>query len=62
MARPTPALLCASIPTITFSIAVMFANSRMFWNVRPIPCSVATCGGLPVMSASAKTTRPALGL
>ena len=40
MARPTPALLWASTPTITFSSAVMFGKRRMFWKVRPIPSRV----------------------
>ena len=28
------------IPTSTFSSAVMFWKSRMFWNVRPMPRAV----------------------
>ena len=35
------------MPTSTFSSAVMFWNSRMFWNVRPMPRCVILCGGLP---------------
>ncbi len=31
-------------PTITFSSAVMFANSRMFWNVRAIPARTTARG------------------
>ncbi len=50
------------MPTSTFSSAVMFLNSRMFWNVRPIPRCVNACGGLPVRSSPPKMTRPAVGL
>ena len=32
------------IPTRTFSSAVMFWNSRMFWNVRPIPAATTSFG------------------
>jgi hypothetical protein len=28
------------MPTSTFSIAVMLAKSRMFWNVRQMPSAV----------------------
>ena len=35
-------VLC--MPTRTFSSAVMFANSRMFWNVRPIPAWTMSLG------------------
>jgi hypothetical protein len=34
----------------------------MFWNVRPMPRAVIACGGLPVMSAPSKTTRPAVAV
>ncbi len=50
------------MPTRTFSSAVMSWNSRMFWNVRPMPRSVTACGGLPVMSVPSKTTVPCVGL
>ena len=50
------------MPTSTFSSAVMFLKSRMFWKVRPIPCWVNACGGFPVRSRPAKSTRPAVGL
>ena len=40
----------------------MFWNRRMFWNVRPMPRCVNVCGGFPVRSSPAKTTRPAVGL
>jgi len=32
------------IPTRTFSSAVMFWKSRMFWNVRPIPADTMSFG------------------
>ena len=32
------------MPTRTFSSAVMFWNSRMFWNVRPSPASTMSFG------------------
>ncbi len=32
------------MPTITFSRAVMLANSRMFWNVRPMPSATISLG------------------
>ena len=35
------------MPTSTFSSAVICENSRMFWNVRPIPSFVIACGGWP---------------
>ena len=50
------------MPTSVFSSAVMFWKSRMFWNVRPMPRSVITCGGLAVTSWPSKTIRPAVGL
>ena len=50
------------MPTSTFSSAVMFWNSRMFWKVRPMPRCVKACGGLPVMSSPTNTTLPAVGL
>ena len=50
------------MPTSTFSSAVMFWNSRMFWKVRPMPRCVNVCGGFPVRSSPAKKTRPTVGL
>ena len=32
------------MPTRTLSIADIVPNSRMFWNVRPIPSAVTWCG------------------
>ena len=37
-------------PTITFSIAVIDANRRMFWNVRATPSFVMMSGRVPVTS------------
>ena len=37
-------------------------KERMFWNVLPMPRSVAVCGGEPAMSLPSKTTRPEVGL
>ena len=31
-------------PTMTFSSAVMFGNSRMFWKVRAMPALATRCG------------------
>ena len=33
-------------PTITFSSAVMSANSRMFWKVRAMPALATSCTAL----------------
>ena len=52
----------ASAPTITFSSAVMFGNSRMFWNVRAMPrCGDlgAACG--PASDCPSKRTSPSVG-
>ena len=49
-------------PTITFSTAVIVANSRMFWNVRATPSAVILSGRMPVMSLPSKVMRPAVGL
>ena len=62
MLRRIPPLRRECIPTSTFSRAVMFWKSRMFWKVRPTPRSVIACGGLPVTSSPSKTIRPAVGL
>ena len=50
------------MPTSTFSSEVMCWNSRMFWNVRPIPRSVIACGGFAVTSSPSKTIVPPVGL
>ena len=47
---------------MTFSAAVMFWKSRMFWNVRAMPSRVIWCGGLPDITVPEKMTRPRVGL
>ena len=32
------------MPTLTLSSADIVPNSRMFWNVRPMPSAVTSCG------------------
>jgi hypothetical protein len=48
-------------PTITFSVAVMVANRRMFWNVRATPSFMITSGRPRVMSLPSKLIRPTVG-
>ena len=50
------------MPTRTFSSAVMYSKSRMFWKVRPTPSFVIGCGGLSVMSVPSKSISPDVGL
>ena len=45
------------IPTWTFSNAVMFAKSRMFWNVRPIPAFTMSFGRELRKTPAAESTR-----
>ena len=40
----TPACVRTWRPTITFSIAVISPNRRMFWNVRAMPAFATSCG------------------
>ena len=47
---------------MTFSSAVMFWKSRMFWNVRAIPRRVMRCGGRPEITVPSNTMRPDVGL
>ena len=49
------------MPTSTFSTAVICANSRMFWNVRPIPSATIACGGFPTTSVPSNTIDPDVG-
>ena len=44
-----PACIRECSPIITFSIAVMVENRRMFWNVRAIPAFMTMSGRAPVM-------------
>ena len=57
-----PASRRACWPTITFSTAVIVANSRMFWKVRAIPAARMRSGRSAVMSRPLKVTQPPLGL
>ena len=50
------------IPTSTFSSAVIWWNSRMFWNVRPMPSAVIACGGMLTTSVPSNTIEPDVGL
>ena len=52
-----PPLSRQCMPTSTFSSAVICANSRMFWNVRPMPSSTIACGGLPTTSVAVEHDR-----
>ena len=44
--RPEWVRICR--PTMTFSRAVISANSRMFWNVRAMPALATSCTALGV--------------
>ena len=57
-----PPFVRECMPTRTFSSAVMYSNSRMFWNVRPTPSFVIAWGGWPVTSCPSNSIRPAVGL
>ena len=48
--------------TITFSVAVIELNRRMFWNVRATPRAVMMSGRVPVTSVPPNTIRPTVGL
>src|SRR6266540_5302536 len=48
-------------PTSTFSSAVIFANRRMFWNVRPIPRAVTWCGFRPLICRPSNSSVPLVG-
>jgi hypothetical protein len=48
-------------PTITFSVALMVANRRMFWNVRAMPYFMILSGRPVVMLRPSKTIRPSVG-
>ncbi len=50
------------IPTRTFSIAVIWENRRMFWNVLPMPSAVIACGGRSRTSMPSNTIDPEVGL
>ena len=48
--------------TITFSVAVMVPNRRMFWNVRAMPIPAISCGARPETAKPSNMTVPAVGL
>ena len=48
-------------PIMTFSIAVIVENRRMFWNVRAIPCFITMSGRAPVMPRPSKSIVPNVG-
>ncbi len=50
------------MPTSTFSTAVIWANSRMFWNVRPMPSAVIAWGGRSTTSTPSNRIDPDVGL
>ena len=43
-------------------MALICENSRMFWNVRPIPSFVMVCGGRYETSVPSNTIDPDVGL
>ena len=47
-------------PTMTFSSAVMFANRRMFWNVRAMP-AMTTLRGRGGSTLPLSRTSPSVG-
>src|SRR3569833_1316184 len=60
---PTTLVWCrASVPTMTFSSAVISGNSRMFWNVRAIPSRLIWCGLHPTIRCPSNVTLPDVGL
>src|SRR5262249_45038732 len=60
---PTTLVLCrASVPTMTFSIAVISGKSRMFWNVRAMPIRLMLYGLRPLIRRPSNVTEPAVGL
>ena len=50
------------IATSTFSSAVIWWNSRMFWNVRAIPSAMMRSGRRAVMLRPSNSIRPKVGL
>ena len=50
------------MPTSTFSSALICANRRMFWNVRPMPSAVIACGGMSTTSVPSNRIDPDVGL
>jgi hypothetical protein len=60
-APTTPARVRAWRPIITFSSADRFTNSRMFWNVRPMPAAATWCAFSPASAPPSKVNPPASG-
>ena len=59
---PGTEVLCrASVPTMTFSSAVISPNSRMFWKVRAMPLRVIWWRLILPSGAPSKVTDPELG-
>ena len=58
----SPPLMRECSPTITFSIAVIVENRRMFWNVRAIPAFMTMSGRAPVMLLPSNSIVPSVGL
>ena len=56
-----PACIREWTPIITFSVAVMVENRRMFWNVRAIPAFITMSGRAPVMLRPANAIVPSVG-
>jgi hypothetical protein len=54
----SPARMREFWPTITFSIAVIVPNRRMFWNVRAMPSFMIRSGRRPVTFLPSKAMRP----
>ena len=51
----------ASVPTTTFSSAVISLKSRMFWNVRAMPSCVMACREALANGLPSSSTWPELG-
>src|SRR5262245_14359644 len=60
LTNPDLKRLCC--PTKTFSSAVMFENSLMFWNVRAMPREVMSDGDILVISLPSNINFPLVGL
>ena len=58
----SPAFMREFWPTMTFSLAVMVANRRMFWNVRAMPSFMIMSGRPPVIVLPSNSITPIVGL
>jgi len=61
MAPGTEVRWRVSVPTSTFSSAVIWANSRMFWKVRARPRAVIWWRFRPARFRPSKRTSPSVG-